>query len=229
VLHGIPFHALYDGAGYAIDRWEVLYTPSAAVWLNAMRSARAERGSNAVVVGMPLPGIERVQFEAEQVNRVLPGSMLLLGERATVQNVKQAAGSAGLLHVAAHAQFRADNPLFSGLELSDGWLLAHDLYAMQLKCDLAVLSACYTGIGGLEAGDELFGMVRGFLSAGARSVAASFWAADDRVTEETMNVFYSKIADGCGPCTALTESQKVIRNSWPHPYYWAAFALIGAR
>jgi len=235
-LHGLPFHALYDGERYALDRWEFLYAPSATIWHSGVRR-QASRGQTspseahlpALLMAVPQPGIEQVTKEVAQLAYFLPGSKVCRNEEATIEAFRRDAPTCRRLHLAAHALFRADNPLFSGLRLADGWLLARDLYEMTLNCDLATLSACHTGVGSVEAGDEVFGLIRGFLAAGARSVAASLWAVDDAVTADLMTRFYANLTSGMTKAAALRAAQRAVRRNYPHPYHWAAFALVGER
>lgn len=274
LLHGLPFHAFYDGTGYALDRREFLYAPSATIWLrgcqraqaraigeealtaeksdgkNQQNSAQENRvwiGENrkkqqtaesagdgltsraVLVMGIPEPGIERVADEVTQLGRCLPDARVFCGEAATLATFQEYAGQSRILHLATHALFRNDNPLFSGLRFADGWLLARDLYDMTLCCELATLSACHTGVASVEAGDELFGLIRGFLAAGAQTVAASLWPADDAATAYMMGQFYAYLEQGAAPVTALRKAQSATRELYSHPYYWAAFALIGER
>lgn len=229
-LHGLPFHAFFDGAQYALDRWEFLYAPSAAVWYaGTQRDLAEERPCTALLVGVPQTGLPQVQQEIERLHLLLPAAHVLMGERSTREAVQRAAAECSILHLATHAMFRADNPLFSGLQLADGWLLARDLYAMTLNCDLATLSACQTGVTFVEAGDELFGLLRGFLAAGARSVAASLWPANDRATAVLMEQFYTLWTQGQSKAAALRSAQQQTRAQFPHPYHWAAFGLVGER
>ncbi len=235
-LHGLPFHAFFDGAQPALDRWEISYAPSAALWhRGAIRQqAGGESVANwadaeALLVSVPSPGIAQVTREVAALAHLLPHACVLHGEAATLRAVQARAGNCRLLHLATHALYRADNPLFSGLQLADGWLLARDLYAMRLPCDLATLSACQTGAAQVECGDELFGLVRGFLAAGVRSVAASLWPADDQATAALMQEFYPRLLQGQSKAAALRGAQQAMRLRFPHPYHWAAFALIGER
>ena len=235
-LHGLPFHALYDGAQHALDRWEFCYAPSAALWHQGARrqtgrakEAAAWTEAQALLVSVPAPGIEEVTEEVRRLADLLPHACVLHAEDATLESVRAQAGGCRLLHLATHALYRADNPLFSGLQLADGWLLARDLYTMRLPCDLATLSACQTGVMLADAGDELFGLIRGFLAAGVHSVAASLWPADDRATAALMQMFYAGLLQGRSKASALRGAQQVLRAQFPHPYHWAAFALIGER
>jgi CHAT domain-containing protein len=237
ILHELPFHAFFDGQVYALDLWEILYAPSATVWHKGVEQQRAypkpapphETNRLALVMGIPDAGTERIAEEVEEVTRCLPGAKVFCGAEATLETFYALSEQSEILHLATHARFRNDNPLFSGLKFTDGWLLARDLYGMNLDCDLATLSACQTGATVVEAGDELFGLIRGFLGAGARSVAASLWAADDAATALLMESFYTRIAQGESTASALRGAQQRTREVYPHPYYWAAFGLVGQR
>ncbi|HZT44349.1 MAG TPA: CHAT domain-containing protein [Chthonomonadaceae bacterium] len=236
-LHDLPFHAFYDGAEYALSRYEFLYAPSAAVWYAGVQRGRireaggrdCKRQTDLLVMGVPEPQIARVATEVEQIAGLFPDAQAFCGPSATVEAFRAHAGHCRRLHLATHALFRSDNPLFSCLRFADGWLLARDLYEIPLHCDLATLSACRTGTAFVASGDELFGLTRGFLSAGARSVAASLWPADDTATAALMERFYTLLAQGVSRAAALRAAQRATRAEYPHPYHWAAFALFGER
>ena len=147
-------------------------------------------------MGVPGPGIAHVADEVAQLAETLPDARVFCAEDATLAAFHAHAGSCRLIHLATHALYRADNPLFSGLRFRDGWLLARDLYATTLDCDLATLSACRTGITAVAPGDELFGLLRGFLAAGARSVAASLWPADDNAATASHGAIYALLRRG---------------------------------
>ncbi len=90
-----------------------------------------------------------------------------------------------------------------------------------------VLSACETAVAEQASGDEMVGLVRAFLVAGASRVVASLWPVDDRVTSSFMTRFYGALSRGMGPAAALREAQGAIRREHPHPSFWAAFTLYG--
>jgi CHAT domain-containing protein len=132
-----------------------------------------------------------------------------------------------VLHIATHGAFRPDNPMFSGLRLSDGWLAARDLYGMRLQAALVVLSACETGLFGQGSGDEVLGLARGFLYAGAPSLVTSLWPVHDEHTAELMAEFYTRLRQGTPVAAALREAQLALKERHPNPYYWAAFTITG--
>ena len=225
LLHRVPFHALHDGAGYALDYWEITSAPSASLWYALQNRPDSARPDSALLMGVPEPGIEYVTDEISQLARELPGASAFCGESATLEKFRTRAPGMRYLHLAMHGLFRADNPLFSGLRFADGWLLARDLYEMRLDADLVTLSACRTGLTSSAPSDELFGLVRGFLAAGARGMIVSLWPADDVATSALMMAFYAALQSGRNLGAALRQAQMTVRESFPHPYHWAAFRL----
>ncbi len=232
LLHQVPFHALYDGNGYLVDRAEIAYAPSAAVyWLCRQRTGATFL--NGLVAAVADTAIPLVEEEARAVAASLEESGLAielhLGEAATTARIKAGAGNSDLLHLACHGLFRSDNPIFSALKLEDGWLTAADILDLRLKPGLIVLSACETGRSRVLQGEELIGFPRAFLGAGASSILVSQWLAQDEPTTRLMTDLYRGIGSGEGLAAALRHAQIRLRSTHPHPYYWAPFVLIGKR
>jgi CHAT domain-containing protein len=131
----------------------------------------------------------------------------------------------------------------------DGILTALEVSEMDLgNVELAVLSACETGLGKEAGGEGLLGLQRAFQGAGARSVVASLWQVDDRATSDLMVAFYEHMWDRnkkLSRVEALRQAQRAVLrkgkttrgglqkkpapdNKGPlPPYYWAAFVLSG--
>jgi CHAT domain-containing protein len=225
-LHGVPFHALFDGEKYALDRWEFAYTPSGAVW-HACRIRGEGKAVKSLLLGVSEPNIAHVRDEVAALGALLPEARVCLDEAAALSAIP-ADAEFRYIHFATHGVFRKDNPLFSALRLSDGWLIAHDLCRRRLDCSVATLSACRTGLSAVAPGDEVLGLVWGFLHAGARAVLVSLWTADDAATADLMRDFYAGLTHGKGRAQSLRDAQWALRKRYPHPYHWAAFALVGA-
>ena len=134
---------------------------------------------------------------------------------------------ADVVHLACHARFRTDNPVFSALHLHDGPLTAGLAESLELRAGIVVLSACETGLAEQGSGDEMVGLVRAFLVAGAARVLASLWPVDDAVTAVFMASFYGALGRGQTPAAALQQAQAQLRQQHPHPFHWAAFMLHG--
>jgi CHAT domain-containing protein len=162
----------------------------------------------------------------EHLVDVFPKSTVLLGHEATVAQVQSLFEHADVLHLACHGHFRPDNPLFSALRLADGWLTVQDMEAVRLRCRLVTLSACETGVSAIAPGDELLGLVRGFLSAGAQHLLVSLWTVDDAATTSLMQTFYRSFCAGAHPATALQTAQRALLAEYPHPFFWSPFVLL---
>jgi CHAT domain-containing protein len=144
-----------------------------------------------------------------------------------------------IVHFATHGILDSQRPELSGLVLStvdengrpqDGYLRLHDIYNLNLPTELAVLSACETGVGQKIKGEGLIALTRGFMYAGARRVVASLWKVNDAATAELMAQFYKEMfVDGLKPAAALRSAQMSIsrHKPWHAPYYWAGFVLQG--
>src|SRR5207253_879521 len=154
-------------------------------------------------------------------------SLILSGPQATEQAFRRHAPDADVIHLASHAVFRQDIPLFSAIRLADGWLSLYDLYSMCLRASLVTLSACETGVNDVLAGDELVGLARGFFQAGAASIVVSLWAVNDASTARLMQLFYGYLETSLGPAAAMRRAQADLRHEYPHPYHWAPFLVIG--
>jgi CHAT domain-containing protein len=90
-----------------------------------------------------------------------------------------------------------------------------------------VLSACETQLGAQSRGDDLVGLTRAFLYAGAPTVIASLWSVNDQATAVLMAAFYRHLRAGASKAQALQAAQAETRAAYPHPYYGAAFVLTG--
>nr|MDQ3642173.1 CHAT domain-containing protein [Actinomycetota bacterium] len=227
-LHRVPFHALFDDERYLIERFEVSYAPSATVY--ALCQERDARGlGGALVLGVEDPSIPAAVDETRAVSKHLPGANVRVGEEATLTALWSEAPGRGALHLACHGLFRADNPMFSALKLHDGWLLAADAMGLDLDGALVTLSACESGRSEVIGGDEILGLTRAFLGAGAATLAVSLWLVQDETTAELMGGWYERLRDGEQPVAALRAAQLGLKERHPHPYYWAPFVLIGKR
>jgi len=105
-------------------------------------------------------------------------------------------------------------------------LTVADLYTLRFDADLVTLSACETALGKVANGDDVIGLTRGFLYAGARSIVASLWQVDDAATKQLMLSFYGNMQTH-NKREALRLAQIETRANYPDPMYWAAFQIVG--
>lgn len=225
-LHQIPFSALYDGCQYVAERFAVFTAPSSRIFLLAQRK-RTTRARESLVVGVPDEQVPNILREVNAVANLLPASQLILGKSASAKAISESGARARFIHIATHSYFRKENPLFSAVQLGDGSFNVHDFYSQDWDAELVVLSGCSTGMLSIQGGDEILGLARGLFAAGARSMLISLWNVNDEATADFMSSFYLCLLRGETKDRALNEAMRKTREQRPHPYYWAAFTLLG--
>jgi CHAT domain-containing protein len=226
VLNYVPFHALHDGTKYLVESRTVRYAPSASVW-SSLNSKRTGVAANAFLMAYADERIPLVNDEVKKLTKLLPNARAVTAKNATFDSFQTGAPNTDIIHLACHGQFRPDNPMFSSVHLADGWVTVRDLYAMRLKAKVVTLSACETGLSKVHAGDEILGLARGFLSAGAKALVLSLWAVNDEATSRLMLEFYSDLQRNGDVAASLRIAQKSFIDRGEHPYYWSAFFVIG--
>ncbi len=225
-LYGLPWHALFDGERHLMDRFPISYAPSANIY-RLCGHERFPAEDAPLIVGVGGRRMPHIASEVEAIRSVLPNAKTLLGSEATVDRVIETMTGASLIHIAAHAAFCPDRAMFSSMELHDGHLNVFDLDVLHTSARLVTLSGCGTGLNRIVRGDELLGLFRGFLCAGATSVLMSLWDVHDRTTSDLMKSFYRHLASGKSGTESLRLAMAHVREEHPHPYYWAPFVLMG--
>jgi CHAT domain-containing protein/tetratricopeptide (TPR) repeat protein len=243
-LHYLPFHALYDGHSYLLERYEISHIPAASLLryclptkvgsstVGSTRSAAQPATSGLLAFGHSYGGrLAHTVQEARTIASLL-GGQAFVEEEATQERLERTGADYRALHLATHGDFRPDNPLFSGLVLADGWLTTLDAFDLHFNASLITLSACQTGQSVIGGGDELLGLMRAFLYAGTASLLLSLWVVEDRSAAQLMEAFYLKLAQGCRKGAALRHAQLQFINKqgageYAHPYFWAPFFLVG--
>lgn len=228
-LHLLPFHALWDGADYLLSRFEIAYAPSASVAVRCAAAPALPPQPSLAGLAITDPSIPHARREVQTAATHFTHSQLFLDADAGRAGLRQAAAQADVLHMATHGLFRPDNPFFSALKLADGWLDVREIYRLPLSAGLVVLSACESGAGQVRGGDEVIGLARGFLGAGAAALVVSLWNVHDAGAVGLMDDFYRHLTGGAGarPAAALVAAQRQAAQSGQHPYFWAPFVAIG--
>jgi CHAT domain-containing protein/tetratricopeptide (TPR) repeat protein len=255
---------LDEGNRYVIERSAVSYAPSLTVLreMRARRDKhRAEAApSTLLAVGNPLIGQETVERaslslrdgklyplpEAETEVRALGRlygarrSKVYIGAEAREDRLKTEAGQTRIIHFATHGVLNNAAPLYSYLALArgdkneDGLLEAWELMRLDLKADLAVLSACETARGRTSAGEGVIGLTWAMFVAGVPATVVSQWEVESASTRDLMLNFHRQLQ---APRSAgkLTKAEslrraalKLMKNPQTnHPFYWAGFVLVG--
>ena len=212
VLHYLPFQALLSPQGkYLIEDYPINYLSSASLmqFTQEKQSAKGElktivaQSGKVLALGNPDLGDPRrslryAGIEAKEIKTLYPQSSIYLGKEASEERAKSLSPNNDIIHFAGHAELNENDPLASAILLAktdkeDGRLEVREIFGMDLKASLVVLSACETGLGKLSSGDELVGLTRAFIYAGTPSVVASLWNVEDSSTAQMMASFYKNL------------------------------------
>jgi CHAT domain-containing protein len=227
LLHYVPFHALHDGASYLVDRFSISYAPSASIYAHCQTRPVNSAVGDSLILGVPDERTPAIRAEVDALARILPNAKLFLGDDATEDVLRTYGPRSKTVHIATHGYFRQDNPMFSSIRLGTSHLSLYDMAHLQLPVELIALSGCATGLNVVTPGDELMGLVRGLLQAGAQSLVLSLWDVHDDSTKEFMVEFYTQLQQGRSRAKAMQTAIIRQRERRPHPYHWAPFLLIG--
>jgi CHAT domain-containing protein len=241
MLHYFPFQALLSNEGrYLIDSFSISYLPSATVLKYARRKNKGNR-IDLFAVGNPvtdLPPLPGAEIEAQEISALFEKRLLLIGRQATKTSMRSQLPKYDLVHLSTHGEMIESNPLMSNLRFTpwkndDGKFTVNEVFDMEIKANLVTLSACETALvrseaGDFPQGDDLVGLSRAFIHAGAPSVIASLWKVSDESTVELMKAFYRNLKS-MSKSEALQRAQLDLMKSstYFHPFFWAPFILLG--
>jgi tetratricopeptide (TPR) repeat protein len=222
ILHGVPFHALEIDGSAVMDRVEVTVTPSLTIRATRPGSTTGPT----LLVGCGGRDLSGVEIELGAIQALRPEAVVLREADATVAEVMAAMRGASCIHLASHGIFRKNAPMASGMRLADGWLTARQTARLDLAGATVVLSACDTGRSVVNVGEELLGLQRGFLLAGAHALVMTHWAAVDEAAVSAMTEFHRCHGAGLGVAAATRAAWIATRRRHPHPWWWASFFTI---
>jgi CHAT domain-containing protein len=265
VLHYLPFHALISGDGkYLIESFTVSYLPSASILKYARKKNRGN-SANLFAAANPdtdLPPLPGAELEAREISTFYPKRLVLKGKEATEASVKVQSPNYDLVLFSTHGEMIESDPMRSNLrftssESEDGRLTVSEIFDMQIKANLVTLSACETALakgpaGDYPKGDDLVGLSRAFIHAGAPSVLASLWIVSDNSTVALMRSFFQHLKTvpkaealrlaqldlmksrvsfnlprGTGGITRSTDYHPGAKIDCSHPFFWAPFIMVG--
>lgn len=247
-LGAVPYAALplEPGQSLFVDKLAVSLSPGPryftgqapmAQFVNASSRCVRPTPTQAIVVlgdpvapaqdGVMFPALPGARREAINVARRF-GVKPQLGADAVSGAVLAAGGKAKIIHIAAHGVANSDSPLDSYIALSDGRWTARSIQRACLSgTEVAILSACQSGLGGNHDGG-IIGLGRAFIISGAANVAMSLWSVDDAGTEVLMRHFTEALATAkYSPDEALRRAMLETRRSHPQPFIWSAFTVMG--
>ncbi|MUG95825.1 tetratricopeptide repeat protein [Scytonema sp. UIC 10036] len=245
-LRYIPLAALYDGKNWLVERFIVNNITAASLTklnnqpLTSLPTLAAAftKGEYQVAVGERqeiFSGLKFAKVEVENLAKTIASTKILLDKDFTSQTTIPQMNDYKIVHLATHGMLVSGNPEDSFILFGDGERVTlKDIENWSLpNVDLVVLSACQTGLGKkLGNGQEILGLGYQIQLTGAKASIASLWTVSDGGTQALMNEFYTTLKSGkLTKAEALRTAQLNLitagNNQFNHPYYWAAFILIG--
>jgi CHAT domain-containing protein len=224
-LFALPFAAIRCDDQWLGEQTGVIVAPSVRHYLSARSIVAPKEGVEILDAGGEQ--LAAVRHEVDTLVQLLGHQSCHLhrpADRQTMLNLE----TSRLWHFAGHARFRADNPFYSSLQLSDAPVFAADLRTRRVPVGLTTLSACHSGGGTSAPGEEYSGLVRSILEMGSRSVIAAMWPVSDKSTAHWMSTFYTRWLRGEPLSQAMHAAQVDTRDRWPSAYHWSAFTLFGS-
>ncbi|MBK8652838.1 MAG: tetratricopeptide repeat protein [Haliscomenobacter sp.] len=184
-----------------------------------------------------LPPLQFNRQESDAARKLLGGRQLK-GREASLYNFLSLAPEYRVLHLATHGKAAPGYQEFSYLAFTERpdnkdneFLYARDLYSMELKCDLVVLSACETSVGAYRHGEGILGLGRGFFYAGAQSIMGTLWSVDDARTSSLVQRTFFYLRKGIPKDVALYRAKldflQEHAHDEAHPFYWSGLLLNG--
>jgi CHAT domain-containing protein len=234
--HYLSFATLFNGESFLIERYPLFYLPSASVLKFTKERRGTTKNLEVLAVGNPDLGNPALdlpfsEHEVETIRWNFPKITVLTRDKATESWIDQNISRFGIIHIASHGEFDPVNPLFSAIKLAkdqsyDGNLEAGEIFGLDIKADLVILSACQTGLGKITQGDDVVGLNRSFFYAGTHAVISSLWRVSDISTAILVKQFYRMYVKK-NKAESLRLAILHVKESHSHPGYWGAFNLVG--
>jgi CHAT domain-containing protein/tetratricopeptide (TPR) repeat protein len=252
VLHYLPFELLIHNNHYLLQNTTISYASALSFINNSFGNQKLERKQNIAlfapsytafapsdaqlaVRGEPYY-LEGALKEVKSISKLFSNSDLFINEKASKDAFRNVSNNYSILHLSMHSYLNDEDSELSSLVFSDNEadheLYISELYGLNLNADMAVLSACNTGVGELKTGNGIISMNTAFTSAGVPSVLSSLWSAPDDATQKIMTAFYGYLKAGNPKNIALKKAkidylESTKDSNLKHPYYWAGFVLTG--
>jgi CHAT domain-containing protein/tetratricopeptide (TPR) repeat protein len=230
----LPDHSESRLLPYLLYKYCVSYTYSASLF-NIQQNIKSIR-TNKVLAFAPIyknnKYFELIDSRQEVKNIVnIFNGKAITDRKATKEYFKKHTADGSILHLAMHAQIDNEFPMNSKLIFSDSYLSNYEIYNLNLRSPLVVLSACSTGGGKLMKGEGIISLARGFMHAGCTSMLMTIWDVPDQSSSELMQLFYKNLKKGYCIDKSLQKAKiQYIENSdnnFALPYYWAGYIQTG--
>ena len=236
-LHFVPFHALSKNGKFLVEKYPLSYLPSAS----SIRYTNIENRPRVYsLLGMGNPALDKkysplpfAQKEVEDISKYFKEAKHYTGNEATETRFKQSVDKYDVVHLATHGLFEPYKPMNTALLLSknnidDGRVKIEEIIGLDIKASMVAMSACNTGLGDINNSDDIVGLTKSFMIAGAKNVMSTLWRIEDRASSELMKEFYKYYRDKPADIALQMAQKKLINNpAYNHPIYWAGYKISG--
>jgi CHAT domain-containing protein len=190
---------------------------------------RWRRRQAVVVAGSPDDSLAYAEPEGRGVLAAFASGRLLHGGEATRAAVRALMPRARVVHFACHADIPTGRPHRARVELPSGeqWYASEWAREPVRDLPLVTLSACRAGEVASLFGREVFGLVTGVLSGGARAVVAGLWSVPDRQAMTFMFAFYHHLMAHDPPAALAKAQREALDDARSNPLFWSVFAVFG--
>jgi len=245
----IPFQSIIVDKGndikdsiFITDKWQINYYQSATLMTLSRYLPVLKAQKPLLAIGNPIfiKGRRTLGDTEEEIKKIAnlfsvkpEPPNILLGKYANKDELKRSKKSDyRYIHFATHGDIETEEPyliLSPGKDEKGGenLLRCSDVSEWELKANAVVLSACVTGEGKLKNGESIMNFARAFQLAGARSVIVSLWKVDNPTAVGLMVDMYKHLKNDLGSIESLRLASIMIKQSKPHPFYWAVFITYG--
>jgi CHAT domain-containing protein len=237
ILHHVPYMALSDAEGrYLVESHAISILPSSD-FLSLSPPEETRRPGRVVALRGMAEGLVEVEAEVRALQSLLGDALEVAGASGAlkVEGLKglgRLVEGADAVHFVGHAEFDHSDPYASSLKLAGGEnLRVSDLLEGEVSFEgvrMVSLAACETGKGEVLSGDEVIGLARSFLAAGAGCLITSLWKVSDEATRKLIPAVYKYWLEGETPAWALRSAVlDMLAEHRVHPYFFAPFQVMG--
>lgn len=237
VLSKLPFEILMKDQQLLIHKYAVSYAGSLQLYDTQVQVAKNSKMNwLGYAPEYKDASLSSNTQEVNEISKIINGNSVV-GTNATKKSFINQSKDYSVVHLATHGKLSNVNPMlnslvFYGEDTESSELSASEIYGLDLNANMAVLSACDTGSGKIEAGEGVMSMSRAFTYAGVSSTVVSLWKVPDQQTSKIMVSFYENLEKGQPKNEALRNAKlsfiaSTDDDNLKHPYYWAGFVLTG--
>jgi len=238
--------ATYNRLNYLINDYIISYGFSGSYFVNSRKPPARKPsmiafgftgGSDVRSPDAARPDIAGSETELIALSEKFPNGTFMFGPTVTEENFKHEASNYDLIHLAVHGSGDVGKDYSATLYFrdqqgpEDGKLYWYELYGMNLKASLAVLSSCESGIGKTYRGEGMLSMANAFTFAGCSNVVMGLWKVDDQVSVKLMDTFYSELLQGVAIDEALAKAKRTYLSSADqvsaNPKLWGSLVAYG--